>query len=161
MFMYGHSTVTALVNITDAIRLGMESGKLTVLALLDFSNAFGTVDFDILLAILSSINISPTVVDWFRSYLSGRRQRIHCENAYSSWCETHVGVPQGGVLSPLLFSIFINSISIQLTSSYHLYADDLQIYTQTSLSELTNAMKTLNNDLSILSRWSNSQGLRV
>ncbi|KAA5652462.1 hypothetical protein F3G58_32585, partial [Pseudomonas aeruginosa] len=71
-FRPGHSTVTALVNITDAIRLGMESGKLTVLALLDFSNAFGTVDFDILLAILSSINISPTVVGWFRSYLSRR-----------------------------------------------------------------------------------------
>ncbi|XP_062531624.1 probable RNA-directed DNA polymerase from transposon BS isoform X1 [Bombyx mori] len=160
-FRPGHSTVTALVHITDAIRFGMESGKLTVLALLDFSNAFGTVDFDILLAILSSINISPTVVDWFRSYLSGRRQRIHCENAYSSWCETHVGVPQGGVLSPLLFSIFINSISLQLTSSYHLYADDLQIYTQSSLPELTNAIKILNNDLSILSRWSKSHGLRV
>ena len=160
-FRPGHSTSTALVKISDDIRLGMENQKLTVLTLLDFSNAFNTVDFDILLAVLRSLNISPSVVDWFRSYLYGRRQRIRIEETFSAWCDTSAGVPQGGVLSPLLFAIFINSITLPLTSSYHLYADDLQIYTQAPFSNLSNAIATINSDLKSISDWSSSYGLKV
>ena len=74
-FRHGHSTTTALVKITDDIRQSMDDQKITVLTLLDFSDAFNTVDFDILLAVLRSLNISPEVVDWFHSYLYGRRRR--------------------------------------------------------------------------------------
>lgn len=160
-FRPGHSTVTALVKITDDIRSGMDQGKLTVLTLLDFSNAFNTVDFDILLGILRSINISPTVIDWFRSYLHGRRQRIRIEDTFSDWCNTTAGVPQGGVLSPLLFAIFINNISDHISSSYHLYADDLQIYSQTKLQDLDRAILTTNVDLARISEWSRRYGLKV
>ncbi|KAJ0179958.1 hypothetical protein K1T71_004549 [Dendrolimus kikuchii] len=75
-FRPGYSTVTALVKITDDIRFAMDEGKVTMLTLLDFSNAFNAVDFDILLGILYSLNISPKVIEWFRNYLFGRRQRI-------------------------------------------------------------------------------------
>lgn len=160
-FRPGHSTVSALVKITDDIRKGMEGAKLTMLSLLDFSNAFNNVDFDILLGLLRSLNISPTVLDWFRSYLFGRRQCVRVDEKFSSWCNTNAGVPQGGVLSPLLFSIFINSISQQLSSSYHLYADDLQIYTQAPLEDLSTAIEVTNSDLRKISDWSNSYGLRI
>lgn len=160
-FRPGHSTTTALVKITEDIRFGMENRELTLLTLLDFSNAFNTVDFDVLLALLRSINISPTAIDWFRSYLSGRRQRICLDESVSSWCDITVGVPQGGVLSPLLFAIFINSISQRLSSSYHLYADDLQIYSQAPLSRLVEAINMVNNDLCYISDWSKSYGLQV
>ncbi|KAJ0176040.1 hypothetical protein K1T71_008214 [Dendrolimus kikuchii] len=70
-FRPGHSTTTALVQITDDIRHGMDNGLLTVLSLLDFSSAFNNVNFELLLRVLSSINISPTVIDWFHSYLYG------------------------------------------------------------------------------------------
>ncbi|KAG7295249.1 hypothetical protein JYU34_022246 [Plutella xylostella] len=160
-FRPGHSTVTALVKITDDVRLGMENGQLTILSLLDFSNAFNAVDFDILLGVLRSLNVSPTVIDWFRSYLHGRRQRVRIEDSDSQWCNTLAGVPQGGVLSPLLFAIFINSISDNLTSSYHLYADDLQIYSLASPSELHNAIYDTNCDLDRISEWSYNYGLKV
>ncbi|KAL0829839.1 hypothetical protein ABMA28_003322 [Loxostege sticticalis] len=160
-FRPGHSTTTALVKITDDIRHGMDDKKLTVLALLDFSNAFNTVDFDILIGILRSLNISPTAIDWFQSYLHGRRQRIIAEDSSSAWCDIGAGVPQGGVLSPLLFSVFINSITLDLTSSYHLYADDLQLYCQGSLENLPNTVQTVNNDLRRISEWSKSFGLKV
>lgn len=125
----------------------MDCSKLTLLALLDFSNAFNTVDCDILLSLLRTINISQIAINWFHSYLRGRRQRFCIEDTNSSWCTTAAGVPQSSVLSPLLFSIFINSISNNLSSSYHLYADDLQIYFQTSLIQLSHAVSILNKDL--------------
>ena len=160
-FRTGHSTTTALVKITDDIRLGMENQEVTILTLLDFSNAFNTVNFDILLAILRSLNISPTVIDWFRSYIHGRRQRIRVEDTLSSWCDVTAGVPQGGVLSPLLFSLFIHSITSDLSSSYHLYADDLQIYCRAKTSDLSLAIGKINYDLDKICAWSRSFGLNV
>ncbi|KAL0851590.1 hypothetical protein ABMA28_007372 [Loxostege sticticalis] len=160
-FRPGHSTTTALVKITDDIRLGMDSKQLTVLALLDFSNAFNSVDFDILHGLLRSLNMSPTVLDWFHSYLHGRRQRIRSEDLFSAWCDLTSGVPQGGVLSPLLFAIFINSITHNLTSSFHLYADDLQIYSQGRLEDLSSVVEIVNHDLGRILDWSKSFGLKV
>lgn len=139
----------------------MGNGHLTVLSLLDFSSAFNNVDFEVLLGLLCSLNISPTVIAWFRSYLYGRRQRIRVDDTFSSWCSISAGVPQGGVLSPLLFAIFINSISRQLSSSYHLYADDLQIYTQAPVDRLHEAIQDTNADLLRIRDWSRSYGLTV
>ncbi|CAG4958109.1 unnamed protein product [Colias eurytheme] len=68
---------------------------LTVLVLLDFSNAFNTVDFDLLLAMLQSINLSPNVLEWFQSYLAGRQQRVLVDNSFSTWRNVTAGVPQG------------------------------------------------------------------
>ena len=160
-FRPGHSTTTALVKIVDDIRFGMDNKCLTVLVLLDFSNAFNTIDFDILLGILHSLNISPAVIDWFHSYLNGRRQRIRAEDCHSAWCDVSVGVPQGGVLSPLLFALFINSISHCISSSYHLYADDLQIYSHGNLNDLPNTVQMVNTDLHRVSTWSKSYGLMI
>lgn len=132
-----------------------------MLTLLDFSNAFNAVDFDVLCGILCSLNISPEVIEWFRSYLQGRQQRICVEDKVSMWCNTTAGVPQGGVLSPLLFSVFINTITHSLSSSYHLYADDLQIYTQATYEDITLAISTINKDLATIVEWSRDHGLNV
>lgn len=125
-FRPGHSTVTALVKVTDDIRFNIENKKLTVLVLLDFSSAFNTVDFDILLLILRTLNVSLAALSWFRNYLFGRRQRVKVDDKVSEWCDLSTGVPQGGILSPLLFSIFINDITESLNCNFHLYADDLR-----------------------------------
>lgn len=68
--------LNALVEITDDTRLGIDNQQLTVLTSLDFSNAFNTVDLDLLLALLGFLGIWLTVIDWFQSYLDGRRQRL-------------------------------------------------------------------------------------
>lgn len=83
----------------------VDNQQITVLTLLDFSNAFHTIDFDILLAVLSSLNIlvSPEVIGWFRSYLHGRRQHVRVQDSFSSWSVVRAGVSQGAVLSPLVF----------------------------------------------------------
>ncbi|CAH2211320.1 jg25848 [Pararge aegeria aegeria] len=139
----------------------MDNKQLTVITLLDFSNAFNSVDFDILLGILRSLNISPSVINWFHSYLHGRQQRIRTEEAFSDWADLSAGVPQGGVLSPLLFTVFINEITKILTSHYHLYADDLQLYRHATLTDLDAAIFAINEDLNAIKDWAESFGLLV
>lgn len=160
-FRPGHSTVTALVKVTDDIRWAMDQKLLTVLVLLDFSSAFNSVDFDILLGILSSLNVSTSVIEWFTSYLQGRSQAVRIDETSSQWCELLAGVPQGGVLSPLLFSVFINEVTKILTSNYHLYADDLQLYRHFSANTAREAISAINNDLDNISKWAKSFGLLV
>ncbi|KAG7310994.1 hypothetical protein JYU34_003847 [Plutella xylostella] len=158
-FRPGHSTVTALIKVTDDIRHNIDDQKLTVLALLDFSNAFNSVDFELLLGVIQSLNVSPAVTKWFESYLKGRQQCVRTDAESSSWCQVLAGVPQGGVLSPLLFSLFINILANKLTSNYHLYADDLQLYAGAPPESLNTAVSCINENLEIISKWVKSFGL--
>ena len=75
------------------------------------------------MATLTSFNISPDLIVWFREYLFGSRQRLRIQNSHSDWSPVVAEVPQDGVLSPLLFSVFINTSSGTISSLYHLYAD--------------------------------------
>ncbi|CAG9097177.1 unnamed protein product [Plutella xylostella] len=158
-FRPGHSTVTALIKVTDDIRYNIDNQNVTVLALLDFSNAFNSVDFDLLLGTIRSLNVSPAVTSWFETYLKGRQQCVRTDTETSSWCPVLAGVPQGGVLSPLLFSLFINILASKLTSLYHLYADDLQLYTGVPPESLNTAVSPINDNLAIISKWVKSFGL--
>ena len=160
-FRPGHSTVTALNKVCDDIRYGIDNQRVTLLVLLDFSNAFNTVDYDLLLAILKSINISSKATEWFSSYLHSRKQSIKVDGKLSSVCHINAGVPQGSVLSPLLFSIFVNTLAPHITSSHHLYADDLQIYTTVATNNICSAVTKINSDLQIISTWSKSFGLSI
>lgn len=160
-FRHGHSTVTALIKVCDDIRCAVDNKLLTVISLLDFSNAFNTVDFELLLTVLESTNMSTNVVNWFRAYLCNRQQCVLLDSRFSSYSPLTAGVPQGAVLSPLLFSIFINSISSVISSSYHLYADDLQIYLTTGVDNITDAIEALNADLHRIATWCRSYGLMI
>lgn len=160
-FRPGHSTVSALLKVTGDIRAGLEDTKVTVLVLIDFSNAFNTVCHDILLAILSHIMVSPEALEWFKSYLQERQQSVRAGDFSSRWCDLVAGVPQGGILSPLLFSIFINLIISILQCAYHLYADDLQLYCQGRVDEIPDAIAKINRDLIAIKTWSDRFGVAV
>ncbi|KAA5587551.1 hypothetical protein F3H15_36870, partial [Pseudomonas aeruginosa] len=110
---------------------------------------------------LSSLNVSSSVIQWFNSYLRGRSQSVRYEESFSEWCDLTAGVPQGGVLSPLLFSVFINTISQSLSSHFHLYADDLQLYRHTRVADVGAAISAINVDLSAIYNWAKSFGLLV
>lgn len=115
--------------ITDDIRLAMGNNKVTLLTLIDLSNAFNCVHHDALLSVPSSIIMSKSVTELFSSFFTGRRQRFKVDELVSDECDTLAGVPQGRVLSPLLFSVYINTlVSIINFSKFHLHADVVQLY---------------------------------
>ncbi len=107
-FRVHHSTETALIKIINDIRFNSDSGKISVLVLLDLSAAFDTVDHNILLERLENwVGLSGMALKWFRSYLEGRGYYVSIGEHKSKWTSMTCGVPQGSILAPLLFSLYM------------------------------------------------------
>ena len=115
----------------------MNKQHVTLLVLLDLSATFDTVNHEILLeSMTSKLSIGGTVLSWFRSYLSGRSQRVAVYHKLSKSLPLDCGVPQGSCLGPLLFNIYCSSL-IEIVEAHlpkvHSYADDSQLYLSFSL----------------------------
>ena len=121
-FRPGFSTGTCLLGLSDYIKREMSKGKLVGLVLLDLQKAFDCVDHSILLDKLGKMGVGS--VDWFRSYLSGRRQCVLVDGVVSDFKEVTCGVPQGSILGPILFLCYVNDMAISLGCHLSLYADD-------------------------------------
>ena len=101
-----HSAETALVKVMKDILLAMNSRQVTLLVLLDLSSAFDTVNYEVLLKRLhTDVGIRGKALDWFKSYLNGRSQRIAVQGTMSRQFDLDCGFPQGSCLGPLLFVI--------------------------------------------------------
>ena len=135
-FRSGHSTDHAILCILDKIQSAVESGLFSCGIFLDLSKAFDTVNHSILLDKLEYYGICGVAKEWFSSYLRNRKQFVSINNTCSSYLDITCGVPQGSVLGPLLFLIYINDF--QRCSSkldFHLFADDSNLfYASKSLS---------------------------
>jgi len=161
-FRSNHSTATALINITNRMLKAMDESKFTSLVLLDFAKAFDTVNHDLLIAKLQAIGVDDLSTKWFYSYLTGRQQCVRVGERVSPYLDVLSGVPQGSILGPLLFSIFINDLPDCINNcDSNLFADDVQVDKQYSSTQASTALTELNSDLKNISNWSRSNGLSL
>lgn len=146
------STVHQLLEIYNCILNSLEKKEISCFVFCDFSRAFDKVWHDGLLHKMKAYGINGNLLKWFRSYLSDRKQRVVIKQSSSKLCSISAGVPQGSVLGPLLFIIYINDIAERLISLCRLFADD------TSFScadrDAFQIETVINHDLEKLNEWS-------
>lgn len=151
-FRHGRSTCDAILRLTDSIYDTFNEGNYLISVLLDFSKAFDTVDHAILLKKLSLSGIRGATLNWFKSYLGNRRQYVSIGESCSTDLPINVGVPQGSILGPLLFLIYINDLpncSEKLTFVH--FADDTTVFIRGD--NLPNLFHAMNSELEIVDRW--------
>ena len=129
-FRSNHSTTLAITEITDFIYKTLDQGNFILGLYLDISKAFDTVCHDILLKKLSHYGLRGSIYNWFKSYLQDRKQYVLINGSSSTIQHVRHGVPQGSVLGPLLFLIYLNDLPNCLTfSNLRLFADDANSFT--------------------------------
>ena len=127
-FRCGHSTVDLLLRTIHDMAISLEKRSSVHCLLLDFSKAFDSVPHQRLLLKLEAIGIRGYLLQWIRSFLTNRLQRVVINGRYSPWLPVKSGVPQGSILGPLLFILYVNDIYSVIHHSKHgMFADDLSI----------------------------------
>ena len=159
-FRKGRSCEHALLAAQNIILNTLNKKEIAMLLLIDFSKAFDMVDHDILLNKLNNYGIRGIAHDWIKSYLANREQYVHIRGKNSSMEKLEFGVPQGSILGPLLFVIYINDLPrIQQLVKFILYADDANIFiTGKNMAEIEEKFTQLSN---AIFDWVGGNGLSL
>ena len=150
-FIPADSTVNQLVDIYNTFCKALDEGKEVRAIFCDVSKAFDRVWHKGLLFKLKSGGITDSLLDWFEDYLSNRKQRVVLPGATSRWTNIKAGVPQGSILGPLLFLVYINDIVDEINSNIRLFADDTSLYI--IVENPIEAAIQLNADLENVHQW--------
>ena len=160
-----HSTETALLRIVNDLLHATDSGKVSLLTLLDLSAAFDTIDHSILLSRLqNTFGIRDSALSWFKSYLSGRTQTVSINNMNSKPSNLVCGVPQGSVLGPVLFSLYtvpLASIINKHNINHQLYSDDTQLYLSVTPDEIDSLLKITSDCFTDIKNWMTENKLKL
>ena len=160
-----HSTEIAVLKIHNHILASMDAGRVTALTLLDLSSAFDTIDHTILLRRVDDwFGVTGKALDWFKSYLTGRCQRITLGDSLSSKADLKIGVRQGSVLGPLLFTLYTTPLSSMIYEHaipHHLYADDSQLYVSFASGDSAAALNGLQSCLASVQSWMSTNKLKL
>jgi len=156
-FRSQHSCVTQLISLIEDLSHALDQRKQTDVILLDFSKAFDSVPHQRLLVKLRHYGINSHVCQWINTWLTRRSQRVALDGSFSNPVSVHSGVPQGTVLGPLMFLLYINDITEHIKSPLRLFADDCLLYRIITSKEDT---IQLQHDLDQLQEWADKWQLK-
>ena len=156
----GYSTQYALVLLIEKLRKAIDNKCFAGALLMDLSKAFDTLDHELLIAKLHAYGFNKNALSLIHSYLKNRWQRVKINNSFSSWFELLTGVPQGSILGPLLFIIYLNDIFYFITDTDVCnYADDTTLYTWDN--ELNKLIKRLEKETRHVVDWFNCNFMKL
>ena len=147
------STLSAIIELLDEIYKNINSQLDSYIIYLDLKKAFDTVSHKILINKLENIGLDLNTITWFTSYLDGRKQQTRINNFCSEYLSMSYGVPQGSVLGPTLFVIYINELALKVKGGLIFYADDTVLFSHDKL--------LLQHDLEMVHEWCNENLLTI
>lgn len=161
-FRSKYSSQHALLSMIEKWHRELDGGKFVSAVLMDLSKAFDCINHELLIAKLHAYGFSHDALEFVYSYLTNRSQRVVVDGESSSWRDIDIGVPQGSILGPLLFNIYINDIFLFMTDSEVSmcnYADDNTLYTADQ--DPSTMMKRAQDSMIIISKWYRDNGLQL
>ena len=155
-FIKNKSCLSNLLEFTEYLIEKTDNGDPIDVFYLDFKKAFDRVPIKLLIYKLKSIGIKDNILNWIQNWLTGRIQRVVIEGKSSSWAEVLSGVPQGSVLGPILFTIFINDLGEDFINRILKFADDTKTFGKAVNSQ---DIQILQQDLDKAILWSKNWGM--
>ena len=160
-----HSTDTALLKVVNDLFLSLNKGNICVLALLDFSSAFDTIDHSILVHHLhTDFGFTDTILQWFSSYLTDRTNYASLSNHCSAFAPVNSGISLGSVIGPMLFTMYAKPLSAIIDSHsiiHHSFADELQLQMSTHPDEISELLHSMQSCMSDVKAWATVNMLRL
>ena len=152
-FRKQRSCITQLLEVYDELTEMIDEGKNIDIIYLDFKKAFDSIPHERLLMKMKAYGITGKTLEWVRDFLIGREQRVRVGNDYSENSKVTSGIPQGSILGPVLFTLFINDLPENLNAHCKIFADDTKIY------EESNNHAKIQEDLYLMQRWTEQWNL--
>jgi hypothetical protein len=159
-----HSCETVILSILNDVYTAIDRGEITLLIMLDMSAAFDTVDHGLLLRKLECLGIGGDALQWLKNYLNNRAHSTEVCGKTSDSLPLTMGVPQGSVLGPLLFTIYIRDLGEliqELGFQYYIYADDTQFMVNVKPSEISHGIKKIEDGLIAIEQWTSRNFLKL
>ena len=157
-FMQGRSTALQLLKVLDEWTETIDSGYGIDVVYMDFQKAFDTVPHKRLIEKLKAYGIGNDMISWTQNFLQGRKQQVIVNGEKSNWHEVTSGIPQGSIVGPLMFIIFINDLPDTVTSRVYMFADDTKLFKIVKENE---DREILQRDLEKLTEWTNTWLLKL